>query len=157
MELIGTVRIAVRALGRHKLRTFLTMLGMIIGVAAVMTMMALGSGAQASVEDEMKSAGTNLVYVSAGNYTRGGDDIKVASGLGASKTLVEADVDAIRLQVRVGGVQIVAAEVEAGVVVRLPPRLVGDSRPVLVFVLRVQHDLVGVAAEQGPPAVGHRA
>ena len=88
MELLGTVRIAVRALGRHKLRTFLTMLGMIIGVAAVMTMVALGSGAQASVEDEMKSAGTNLVYVSAGNYTRGGDDMKVASGLGAAKTLV---------------------------------------------------------------------
>ena len=85
MELLGTVRIAVRALGRHKLRTFLTMLGMIIGVAAVMTMVALGSGAQASVEDEMKSAGTNLVYMSAGNYTRGGDDIKVASGLGAAQ------------------------------------------------------------------------
>jgi len=99
MELVGTVRIAVRALGRHKLRTFLTMLGMIIGVAAVMTMVALGSGAQASVEDEMKSAGTNLVYVTAGNYTRGGDDIKVASGLGSAKTLVQADVDAIRLQV----------------------------------------------------------
>ncbi len=96
MELLGTVRIAVRALGRHKLRTFLTMLGMIIGVAAVMTMVALGSGAQASVEDEMKSAGTNLVYVSAGNYTRGGDDVKVASGLGSAKTLVQADVDAIR-------------------------------------------------------------
>src|SRR3954470_24078066 len=99
MELLATVRIAVRALGRHKLRTFLTMLGMIIGVAAVMTMVALGSGAQASVEDEMKSAGTNLVYVSAGNYTRGGDDVKVASGLGAARTLVQADVDAIRARV----------------------------------------------------------
>ncbi|MGC4082601.1 MAG: ABC transporter permease [Vicinamibacterales bacterium] len=99
MELIGTIRIAVRALGRHKLRTFLTMLGMIIGVAAVMTMVALGSGAQASVEDEMKSAGTNLVYVSAGNYTRGGDDIKVASGLGSATTLVVEDSDAIRAQI----------------------------------------------------------
>ncbi len=99
MELVGTVRIAVRALGRHKLRTFLTMLGMIIGVAAVMTMVALGSGAQASVEDEMKSAGTNLVYVSAGNYTRGGDEVRVAAGLGAAKTLVQADVDAIRAMV----------------------------------------------------------
>ena len=99
MELLGTVRIAVRALGRHKLRTFLTMLGMIIGVAAVMTMVALGSGAQASVEDEVKSAGTNLVYVSAGNYTRGGDEVKVASGLGAARTLVLPDVDAIRATV----------------------------------------------------------
>src|SRR6478735_4835890 len=99
METLVPVRIAVRALGRHKLRTFLTMLGMIIGVAAVMTMVALGSGAQASVEDEMKSAGTNLVYVSAGNYTRGGDDIKVASGLGAARTLTDADAQAIRRQI----------------------------------------------------------
>ncbi|MGE0449558.1 MAG: ABC transporter permease [Vicinamibacterales bacterium] len=99
MELVTTTRIAVRALGRHKLRTFLTMLGMIIGVAAVMTMVALGSGAQASVEDEMKSAGTNLVYVSAGNYTRGGDSVRVASGLGAATTLVEADMQAIRSEI----------------------------------------------------------
>ena len=76
------------------------MLGMIIGVAAVMTMVALGNGAQASVEDEMKSAGTNLVYVSAGNYTRGGDDVKVAAGLGAAKTLVAADGEAIAAKVK---------------------------------------------------------
>src|SRR3954465_3906800 len=100
MELLATVRIAVRALGRHKLRTFLTMLGMIIGVAAVMTMVALGSGAQASVEDEMKSAGTNLIYVSAGNYVRGGDDVRVRAGLGAAKTLVVADGEAIASEIK---------------------------------------------------------
>jgi ABC-type antimicrobial peptide transport system permease subunit len=99
MNAFDSVRIALKALSRNKLRTCLTMLGMIIGVAAVMTMVALGSGAQASVQDEMKSAGTNLVYVSAGNYTRGGDDIKVASGLGAAKTLVPADADAIGRQI----------------------------------------------------------
>ena len=92
--------IAIRALGRNKLRTFLTMLGMIIGVAAVMTMVALGNGAQASVEDEMKSAGTNLIYITAGNYVRGGDDIKVASGLGASRTLTVEDGQAIRSKVK---------------------------------------------------------
>ncbi len=91
--------IATRALNRHKLRTFLTMLGMIIGVAAVMTMVALGNGAQASVEDEVKSAGTNLIYIAAGNYTRGGDDVKVASGRGAARTLVAADGDAIAARV----------------------------------------------------------
>ena len=132
MELLGTVRIAVRALGRHKLRTFLTMLGMIIGVAAVMTMMALGSGAQASVEDEMKSAGTNLVYVSAGNYTRGGDDIKVASGLGASKTLVEADLDAIRLQV--SGIKFISPGV-------------GDRAPMANGDRRFFNRVLGVGAE----------
>ena len=90
--LTGTVGVAFKALSVNKLRTFLTMLGMIIGVAAVMTMIALGTGAQASVEDEMRSAGTNLIYVSAGNYTRGGDDIKIASGLGAATTLIISGV-----------------------------------------------------------------
>jgi putative ABC transport system permease protein len=97
--LTGTVGVAFKALSVNKLRTFLTMLGMIIGVAAVMTMIALGTGAQASVEDEMRSAGTNLIYVSAGNYTRGGDDIKIASGLGAATTLTDADAQAIRRQI----------------------------------------------------------
>src|SRR5690349_18559369 len=100
MESTGSLGTAVKALARHKLRTFLTMLGLIIGVAAVLTMVALGGGAQASVEDEMRSAGTNLIYVSAGNYTRGGDDIKVASGLGAAKTLTIEDGDAIAREVR---------------------------------------------------------
>ena len=132
MELLGTVRIAVRALGRHKLRTFLTMLGMIIGVAAVMTMVALGSGAQASVEDEMKSAGTNLIYVSAGNYTRGGDDIKVASGLGSAKTLIIADADAVRLQVK--GIKFISPGV-------------GDRAPMTNGDKRYFNRVVGVGAE----------
>jgi ABC-type antimicrobial peptide transport system permease subunit len=97
---IGSFLIAVKALNANKLRTCLTMLGMIIGVAAVMTMVALGNGAQASVEEEMRSAGTNLIYISAGNYTRGGDSIKVASGLGAAKTLRLEDGDAIARSVR---------------------------------------------------------
>ena len=134
MELVGTVRIAARALGRHKLRTFLTMLGMIIGVAAVMTMVALGGGAQASVEDEMKSAGTNLVYVSAGNYVRGGDDIKVASGLGSAKTLVPADVDAIRSQVR--GIKFISPGVS-------------DRAPMTAADKRYFGRVVGVSAEFG--------
>jgi putative ABC transport system permease protein len=95
MEYSTCFRIAIKALGRHKLRTFLTMLGMIIGVGAVMTMVALGNGAQASVESDVKSAGTNLVYISAGNYTRGGDELKVAAGLGAATTLSTADAEEI--------------------------------------------------------------
>ena len=93
-------RIALRALGRHKLRTFLTMLGLIIGVGAVMTMVALGNGAQASVESDVKSAGTNIVYVSAGNYTRGGDELRVAAGLGAAKSLSPDDAKAIAREVK---------------------------------------------------------
>ena len=65
------------------LRTALTMLGVIIGVAAVIAMVALGSGARGSVETSLKSAGTNIIQVSAGNFTRGGESMNIASGLGA--------------------------------------------------------------------------
>ena len=86
--LLTSIRIAIRALGRHKLRTALTMLGMIIGVAAVMTMVALGNGAQESVEQDVRSAGTNLIHVNAGNFTRGGEESKIATGLGSA---IDAD------------------------------------------------------------------
>ena len=81
------LRIALRALGRHKLRTALTTLGMTIGVAAVITMVALGTGAQETVADDVRSAGTNLIRVDAGNYTRGGEESKIATGLGSASTL----------------------------------------------------------------------
>ncbi|GGD65851.1 ABC transporter permease [Croceicoccus mobilis] len=86
---------ATRSLARNRLRTFLTMLGIIIGVSAVLTMVALGTGARGSVEGDVRSAGTNLVYVRAGNYTRGGASVGVASGLGAATTLTDADARAI--------------------------------------------------------------
>src|SRR5213593_3482551 len=94
-----SVRLAIRGLQRNALRTILTMLGMIIGVAAVMTMVALGNGAQSNVEQDVRSAGTSLVHVNAGNYTRGGEDSKIATGLGAATTLVPADADAIAANV----------------------------------------------------------
>jgi ABC-type antimicrobial peptide transport system permease subunit len=90
-----SIRLAIRGLNRNKLRTMLTMLGMIIGVAAVMTMVALGNGAQQSVEQEVRSAGTSLIHVNAGNYTRGGEESKIASGLGSATTLTPADAEAI--------------------------------------------------------------
>jgi ABC-type antimicrobial peptide transport system permease subunit len=89
------LRVAVRALGRNVLRTVLTMLGIVIGVAAVMAMVALGNGAQAAVETEMRSAGANLIFVTAGNYIRGGDSVNIPSGLGAAKTLTPDDAAAI--------------------------------------------------------------
>jgi len=93
--LLASFRIAVRALGRHKLRTALTTLGMTIGVAAVITMVALGTGAGDSVSSEIKSAGTNLIRVDAGNFTRGGEESNIATGLGLASTLIAADADAI--------------------------------------------------------------
>ena len=88
-------RVALKALARNKLRTTLTMLGMIIGVAAVITMVALGDGAQQQIENQIRSVGTNLITVRAGNFRRGG----VSHGMGASQTLKAKDVDAIRAQV----------------------------------------------------------
>jgi ABC-type antimicrobial peptide transport system permease subunit len=90
-----SVRIAIRSFARHKLRTALTMLGMIIGVAAVLTMVALGNGAQSNVEQEVRSAGTNLIDVNAGNFTRGGESSNIATGLGSATTLVPDDAAAI--------------------------------------------------------------
>ena len=63
-----SLSVAWRALGRNTLQTALTMLGMTIGVAAVMTMIALGSGAQTAIEDQVRAAGMNLIVVKAGNY-----------------------------------------------------------------------------------------
>ena len=105
MSLFMILRIALKALGRNKMRTSLTMLGMIIGVAAVITMVALGSGAQQSIEDQIKSAGTNMIAVSAGNWSSGG----VRHGAGSATTLSIDDAEAIREQIQ--GVQYVAAGV----------------------------------------------
>ncbi len=107
--LVTSLRIAVRALGRNKLRTVLTMLGMIIGVGAVVTMVALGNGAQQTVEQDVRSAGTNLIDVNAGNYTRGGESSKIPTGLGAAKTLSPEDARAIG---EVAGVKAYAPDVK---------------------------------------------
>jgi putative ABC transport system permease protein len=102
MSFLMIVRIAVKALNRNKMRTALTMLGMIIGVAAVITMVALGSGAQTSIEAQIQSAGTNMIIVSAGNFSQGG----VRQGQGNASTLTPDDGAAIS---RLPGVQYAAA------------------------------------------------
>jgi putative ABC transport system permease protein len=92
MSILMTLRIAFKALGRNKLRTALTMLGMIIGVAAVIAMVALGTGAQAMIEDQIKTQGTNLITVMAGSANQGG----VRTGAGGSSRLVPEDAQALR-------------------------------------------------------------
>jgi putative ABC transport system permease protein len=95
--MLGTsLKIARKALKGNKLRTGLAVLGMTIGVAAVLTMFALGRGAQESVSSDVKSAGTTLIDVRAGNFTRGGDAYGIASGLGSTGSLTAADAEAIR-------------------------------------------------------------
>ena len=93
--LVASVHIAWRALGRNRLRTGLTTLGIVIGVAAVIAMVALGSGARASMQRTLRSAGTSIVQVTAGNYIRGGESVNIASGLGAATSLTRGDAAAI--------------------------------------------------------------
>ena len=95
MSLFTIFRVALKALTRNKMRTGLTMLGMIIGVAAVITVVALGNGTQKQIEEQISSAGTNMITVRAGNFSRGG----VHGGMGTSTALTEKDIDAIRKQV----------------------------------------------------------
>jgi putative ABC transport system permease protein len=103
-----TFRIAFKALGRNKLRTGLTMLGMIIGVSAVITLVAMGNGAQSVIEDQIKGAGTNMITVNAGNFTVGG----ARGGSGSATTLTVDDAEAIRNEVP--GVEYLAAGASAG-------------------------------------------
>ena len=93
MSILMVFRIALKALGRNKMRTALTMLGMIIGVGAVITMVALGTGAQAAMEEQIKATGTNMITISAGNVSMGG----VRMGEGNSSRLTPADAAALRL------------------------------------------------------------
>ena len=105
MSFFMIFRVALKALGRNKMRTLLTMLGMIIGVAAVITMVALGNGAQQQIEAQVQSGGTNLIMVRAGNFSRGG----VSGGMGTSPKLTAQDVGALREQVP--GAQYLSASV----------------------------------------------
>jgi len=92
MNVLASIRIALRALRINKLRSALTMLGIIIGVAAVITMIAVGSGAQERIESQIKGLGTNLIILMPGSTTSGG----VRMGAGSRNTLTEEDGYAIQ-------------------------------------------------------------
>jgi putative ABC transport system permease protein len=92
MRLGGTLRVALRALLRNKLRSFLTTLGVIIGVAAVIAMVAIGEGAKAQVQAAFEKMGTNMLVVRSGSTNSGG----VRGGGGSRSTLTWTDVEALR-------------------------------------------------------------
>ncbi len=92
MSPAATLAVALRALRRNAMRTGLTALGIIIGVAAVIVMVALGAGAQQSIEAQIRSVGSNIVMVSAGSGPAG----PVRLGQGNTTTLTPADAEAIR-------------------------------------------------------------
>ena len=85
-------KIAVRAIEANKMRSVLTSLGIIIGVAAVIIMLAIGNGAQISLQNEMRSMGTNLIMIRSGSSTSGG----ARMGHGSQPTLKNGDADAIQ-------------------------------------------------------------
>jgi len=92
MKLGNLFKVAMNALRRNKMRSFLTMLGIIIGVASVITMLAIGQGSKKSIEDQIASMGSNMLFVIPGSMRMGG----VQQGTSGSQRLTVADVNAIR-------------------------------------------------------------
>src|SRR5258708_27376831 len=91
------IRVALRAVVRNKMRAALTMLGIIIGVSAVIAMVSIGQGASASVQAQIESIGTNLLFVSAGAQNVGG--VRSGTGDAGTNTLTVEDLDAIKREV----------------------------------------------------------
>jgi putative ABC transport system permease protein len=123
MNIWQSARIAVRALKVNKLRSVLTMLGIIIGVGAVITMVAVGSGAQQRVAEQIQSLGSNLIIVLSGSVTSGG----VRVGSGSNLTITEDDAWAIGREIPLvqasapsvrGSAQIVYGNLNWGTVVQ---------------------------------------
>jgi putative ABC transport system permease protein len=108
LRILATLKIAGRALRRNKLRTVLTMLGMIIGVGAVIAMVSIGNGAKFRIEEQIASMGRNVILIWAGNFTRGG----IHSGRGGAGTLTIQDAEEIEREIP--GVSAVSPEVRMG-------------------------------------------
>ena len=95
MNLGVTFKIAVRALRVNKMRSALTMLGIIIGVSAVIAMVAIGAGASARIAEQIQSIGSNLIIILSGSTTSGGTRL----GSGSALTLTEGDAWAIAREI----------------------------------------------------------
>jgi putative ABC transport system permease protein len=95
MRILATIRLALRALRRNKMRTVLTMLGIIIGVGSVIAAVSITTGARVQVEAKVASLGQNVVSVFSGSFTSGGS----RSGWGGAPTLTLEDAEAIKKEV----------------------------------------------------------
>ena len=95
MNVLETLRVAARALNRNKMRSFLTTLGIVIGILAVIAMVAIGEGAKKKVEDAFASMGSDLLIILPGTTTRGG----AFGGFGSMPTLTWEDLKAIRAEI----------------------------------------------------------
>ena len=108
MRLLATVIISLRALRRNKLRSFLTALGIIIGVGAVITMVSIGNGAKAQIEAQVASLGRNVITVFPGSTTTAG----ARGGMGSSNSLTVDDAKAIQREI--AGIVAVSPELRQG-------------------------------------------
>ena len=126
MRILATIKIALRALKRNKLRTLLTMLGMIIGVGSVIAAVSITNGAKAQVEAQIASLGQNVILIFSGSHTRTG----VHTGWGGAGTLTIEDADAIRREIQ--GAVAVSPEIRSSAQViagnqNWVPQILGES------------------------------
>ena len=115
MNLVESMRIALRALNANKVRSALTMLGVIIGVAAVILLVAIGTGVQQEITGQVEGLGSNLIFVFAGNFEEGGGQGGVAT---RQFSMDEADL----LQRRLGPEHLVVPVVQGPVTLRVGNR-----------------------------------
>jgi putative ABC transport system permease protein len=94
MKLGNLFKVAMNALRRNKMRSFLTMLGIIIGVASVITMLAIGQGSKKSIEEQISSMGSNMLFVMPGTMRMGG----IQQGSTSSQRLTVSDMNAIKTE-----------------------------------------------------------
>ena len=130
--MIAVLKIALRALRRNVLRSFLTMLGIIVGISAVIVGVSMGAGAKAEVDKRIASMGQNLLIVFSGNMSRGG----VRGGFGASPSFTEGDYLAIRQEIP--GVSGVSPEV------RLNAQVVAGNANTSVGIWGVSTDYIRI-------------
>jgi putative ABC transport system permease protein len=97
MDFLMTFRIAFRALARNKMRSALTMLGIIIGVGAVIATVSIGQGAQASIQEQISSMGTNMLTVFSGSMNMGG--VRSGTGATSTNTFTVEDLEAIKREI----------------------------------------------------------
>ena len=107
MNIANLLKIALKALSNNKLRCFLTMLGIIIGVASVITMLAIGQGSKNSIKKQISEMGSNMIMIHPGNMQRGG----VRQSADDMQTIKVADYEAIR---HIPGVAAVSPSVNSG-------------------------------------------
>lgn len=107
MNIANLLKIALKALNNNKLRCFLTMLGIIIGVASVITMLAIGQGSKNSIKEQISEMGSNMIMIHPGNMQRGG----VRQSADDMQTLKVTDAESVR---NIPGVAAVSPSVTAG-------------------------------------------